>query len=76
MSAPLFLAFCLGAVAVILVWLSYYVRHACDDLAVPDCHGDYPAIPAELEREAREEARRRFASEQGMRAFPDATVPR
>lgn len=59
MSAALFLAFSLGAVAVSLVWLTYYVRHACDDLEVPDRHGDYPAIPPDLIEKARVEARLR-----------------
>lgn len=59
MTAPLFLAFALGAVAVSLVCLAFYVRHACDDLAVPDAHGDYPAIPPEVIEKARVEARLR-----------------
>lgn len=63
MSAALFLAFSLGAVAVSLVWLTYYVRHACDDLEVPDRHGDYPAIPPDLIEKAYVEARIRNAAQ-------------
>ena len=59
MSAALFLAFSLGAAAVALVWLTYYVRHACDDLSVPDRHGDYPAVPDALIEKARVDARLR-----------------
>lgn len=59
MSAVLFLAFSLGAAAVSLVWLFYYIRHACDDLSVPDTHGDVPAIPDELIEKARVDARLR-----------------
>lgn len=61
MTAALFLAFSLGVVAMALVCLTYYVRHACDDLSVPDVHGDIPTIPAELDAHARDEARRRQA---------------
>jgi hypothetical protein len=68
MSPYLFLAFCLGAIAVILVCLSYYIRHACDDLSCPDVHGDYPAIPPDLIEKARVDARLRDL------AFHDATT--
>lgn len=68
MTPLLFLAFSLGAAIVALVWLGYYVRHACDDLGVPDTHGDYPAVPDALIEKARVDARLRDL------AFHEATT--
>lgn len=68
MTPALFLAAALGAFAVALVWLIVYVRHACDDLGVPDRHGDYPAIPPDLIEKARVDARLRDL------AFHEATT--
>lgn len=49
MSAEIFLGASLGAFVVALVWLWFYIRHACDDLSCPDTH----AIPPEIIERAR-----------------------
>jgi hypothetical protein len=59
MTAVVTLLCALGVFAVVLAALAYYVRHACDDLAVPDAHGDWPATPPDLIEKAVAEARLR-----------------
>jgi hypothetical protein len=62
MNPFVFLAFALGAVAVVILWITAAIEKADNwSSSLPDAHGDYPAVPDDLIEEAR--------------AFHEATLP-